>query len=100
MSDDTLTRSPSDAGKSAVRRRVVHAMARLADDPAMTGRRSHRVSARLDPALIEAAKQRTGLTSETEVIEAALALIVEGDAFADWLVSQRGTLDRDFELPI
>jgi len=64
------------------------------------GKRTHILSARLDEALVAAAKARTGLRSDTELAEFALASIAVGDDFGEWLLSQAGRLDGDFELDV
>jgi len=64
------------------------------------GKRTHILSARLDEALVAAAKARTGIRSDTELAEFALASIAVGDDFGEWLLSQAGRLDGDFELDV
>jgi hypothetical protein len=66
----------------------------------LTGRRTRKIGARLDPGLVEAAMQRSGIESETALLEAALTLLAEPDDFGVWLVGQRGKLDKDFELAL
>jgi hypothetical protein len=78
--------------------RIDFARNALAESGQLTGRRTRRIGARVDPGLVEAAMQRAGIDSETALIEAALTLLAEPDDFGQWLVSQRGTLDEDFEL--
>jgi hypothetical protein len=72
----------------------------LSESGRLTGRRTRRIGARVDPGLIEAAIERTGIASETALLEAALTLLAEPDDFGVWLVSRRGTLDKDFELAL
>jgi hypothetical protein len=64
----------------------------------LSGARSKRLSVRVDPGLVEEAKRRSGLRSDSELVSAALALMAESDTFGAWLVAQKGTLSRDFEL--
>jgi len=63
-------------------------------------RSKKRVSARLDPGLVELAKRRSGLQSDTEVLTAALAHYVTHDSYGEWLLSQKGTISEDFELDL
>lgn len=65
-----------------------------------TGAKNRMVSARLDEALIAAAKQRTGITSDTELIEIAIASLAVGDDFGEWLLAQEGRLDPEFRLEL
>jgi hypothetical protein len=49
-------------------------------------------------ALVARAKKRTGIDSDTDLIEVALANIAVADDYADWLLSRRGAVDREAEL--
>jgi hypothetical protein len=48
--------------------------------------------------LIEQAKKKTGIQSDSKLIEAALANIVVSDEYADWLLAQRGAVSKDLDL--
>jgi hypothetical protein len=80
--------------------RLRAALEELSGTGALTGSRSRRISARVDPGLIEAAKRRTGLEADSDVINAALAVLAAGDDFGAWLVSQSTPFPEDFELAI
>ena len=67
--------------------RAAFAVEELVREGVLSGVRSRRISTRVDPGLIEAAKRRTGLEKDSDVINAALAVIADGDDFAAWLVS-------------
>ena len=56
------------------------------------------IRARMDQALIDKAKQQTGITSDTELIEAALATLALEDDYADWLLQNKGTVDPELDL--
>jgi len=64
------------------------------------GKRTHVLSARLDEALVAAAKARTGIESDTELAEFALASLAIGDDYGEWILSQAGRLGGDFELDL
>jgi hypothetical protein len=64
------------------------------------GKKKHLLSARLDEALVKAAKARTGIKSDTMLAEFALASIALGDDYGEWLLSQAGKLDPSFELDL
>jgi len=49
-------------------------------------------------ALVEKTKARRGITSDTKLLEVALANLAVGDDYADWLVSRRGTIPKDIKL--
>jgi len=52
------------------------------------------------PGLIEAARLKTGLRNDSDLINAALALIAAPDDFGPWFASQAGRLPKDFELEL
>lgn len=62
------------------------------------GERSEIVRGRMPRALLARAKERTGITSNTELIEVALANIAVGDDYADWLLSRRGSVTPEADL--
>jgi hypothetical protein len=64
------------------------------------GKKKHLLSARLDEALVAAAKARTGIKSDTALAEYALATVALGDDYGEWLLTQAGRLDRSFELDL
>jgi hypothetical protein len=66
----------------------------------LAGARSQKLSTRVDPGLIEVARRRTGLRSDSDLINAALAMLAAGDDFGPWLVRQAGRLPEDFELAL
>jgi hypothetical protein len=64
----------------------------------LDGGRTQVVRGRMPEALVSQAKKRTGIKSDTDLIELALANIAMGDEYADWLLSQRGTIDPEVDL--
>ena len=52
----------------------------------------------MSPALIEQAKRRTGIESDTDLIEFALANIALEDDFAEAFKASRGKVDPDLKL--
>lgn len=79
---------------------VARALAELLARGAVAGLRSQEVSARVDPGLMAAAKQRFGLASEADVINASLAVAAAPDRFKAWLRDTPDTLTDDFELAV
>lgn len=57
-----------------------------------------KVSGRVRRTLLEAAKQRAGLTSETALLEYALAKVALEDDFGDRFSRWRGSVRRDGEI--
>jgi hypothetical protein len=50
--------------------------------------------------LVSRAKKRTGINSDTDLIEVALANIAVEDDYVEWLLSQRGTIDPEVDLEV
>jgi hypothetical protein len=87
-------------GDPMTQARLNYAVLELQHAGALTGARSQKLSVRADPGLIEAARRRTGLHSDSDLINAGLAVIAAGDDFGAWLVRQSGRLPEDFELAL
>ena len=64
----------------------------------LRGERTRVVRGRMPEALVARAKKRTGIASDTDLIELALANIAVADDYADWLLTRRGTIDREADL--
>ncbi|MBA3812263.1 MAG: hypothetical protein H0X27_11600 [Caulobacteraceae bacterium] len=86
------------SGQGATRARVAAATDWLERRGVLAGARSHRLSARIDPGLLRAAREKLGAGSDSELVTAALAVLAGGDDFGAWLVGQAGALPQDFEL--
>lgn len=61
-------------------------------------RRTLVIRGRMPEKLVAEAKRKTGITSDSKLLEAALANIVVADDYAEWLYSQRGTIDPSLDL--
>ena len=57
-----------------------------------------RIGGRVSPALVEQAKARTGIETDTDLIEFALANIALEDRFAETFKAVRGTVDPGLKL--
>jgi hypothetical protein len=64
----------------------------------LRGERNQVVRGRMPRALVAQAKKRTGVISDTDLIELALANIAVADDYAEWLIARRGTIDREADL--
>jgi hypothetical protein len=60
--------------------------------------KSSRIAGRISPALIEQAKKQTGIETDTDLIEFALATIALEDNFAKIFKQSRGKVDSDLKL--
>jgi hypothetical protein len=88
-----------DGGAGSMRsRKLRDAMAIAENEGLLRGDRTRMVRGRMPEALVARAKKRTGINSDTDLIEVALAHIAVADDYADWLLSQRGTVDGEADL--
>ncbi|MGA3373705.1 MAG: hypothetical protein ABSC48_18305 [Terracidiphilus sp.] len=84
--------------KPSVSRRVGDALSIAGLQGLLSGGRTLTVRGRMPSLLVEQAKKKTGIQSDSKLIEAALANIVAADDYADWLLAQRGTVGKDLDL--
>lgn len=80
--------------------RLAFAFKTLHESGRLAGVRTKRLSARVDPGLIKAARAKTGLENDSDLINAALAMIAAPDDFGPWFATQAGRLPKDFELDL
>ncbi len=59
-----------------------------------------RIAGRVPSILVAAAKKRAGITSDTDVIEIALATLALEDDFGAKLVRRKGSVPRDLDLEL
>jgi len=79
--------------------RRFHEVLRLAErEGLLRGERTKIVRGRMPEALVSEAKKRTGIESDTDLIEIALANIALGDDYAEWLLSRRGSVGSEVQL--
>ncbi len=91
------TRRPARLGTSrSTRLREVMTIAE--QEGLLGGERTQVVRGRMPRALVARAKNRTGIASDTDLIEVALANIAVADDYTDWLLSQRGTVPTGVDL--
>jgi hypothetical protein len=64
----------------------------------LRGAKTQIVRGRMPEALVRKAKASSGARSNTELIEMALANLAVADQYPDWLLSQRGTVDKEIDL--
>lgn len=91
--------SISKREKPSVRsRRFGDALSIAEEQGLLSGTRTLTVRGRMPSLLVEQAKKKTGIQSDSKLIEAALANIAVADDYADWLLAQRGTVSKDLDL--
>jgi hypothetical protein len=69
-----------------------------AEHSGLLGEKSKRIGGRISPALIEQAKKHTGIETDTELIEFALANVALDDNFGNTFRKTQGTVDPDLKL--
>lgn len=84
------------AARSSRKLREIMAIAQK--EGLLEGERTQVVRGRMPEALVRRAKNRTGIQSDTDLIELALANIAVEDDYPDWLLSQRGGITREVDL--
>ena len=83
---------------ASVSRKRVDAVIAAAERSGLMGEKSGRLGGRVSPALIEQAKRLTGIASDTELLEFALASIALEDDFPASFRKLKGTVDPSLDL--
>jgi hypothetical protein len=76
----------------------VKAVMRAAERSGLIGEKSGRIGGRVSPALVKQAKRQTGIESDSDLIEFALASIALEDNFAEVFKEARGKVDPELQL--
>jgi hypothetical protein len=74
------------------------AVMQAARQSGLLGEKASRIGGRVSPALVEQAKRQTGIRTDTDLIEFALATIALDDQFAAAFKEARGTVDPELKL--
>ena len=61
-------------------------------------KKSARIGVRVSPELVEHAKRQTGIETDTDLIEFALATVALEDSFAEAFKTSRGKVDAKLKL--
>ncbi len=64
----------------------------------LAGSRTHVVRGRMPVGLVEQAKLKSGISSDSKLLEAALANLAVSDDYAQWLLAQRATVNPELDL--
>lgn len=76
----------------------INAVLQRAEESGLRAEKNGRIAGRVSADLIKQAKARTGLTSDTELVEFALANVALEDNFAETFRKTRGTVDPTLKL--
>ncbi len=94
-------RTGRDAGTGEVvivRGKMVDAVMAAAERSGLLHEKGGRIGGRVSPALVRQAKAQTGIKTDTDLIEFALASVALEDRFAESFRAVRGTVDPDLKL--
>jgi hypothetical protein len=64
----------------------------------LSGSRTHVIRGRMPVGLAKQAKLKSGISSDSKLLEAALASLAVSDDYAQWLLAQRGTVSPELNL--
>jgi hypothetical protein len=75
-----------------------NAVLETAKDAGLLAGKNGRIAGRIRKHLVAAAKARSGIKSDTELLEYALARVALEDDFAQKLIAREGRVSRDLDL--
>lgn len=75
-----------------------NAVMKAAESSGLLGEKNARIGGRISPALIRQAKKNTGIQTDTDLIEFALANVAIEDGFSETFKQVRGTVDPSLKL--
>ena len=61
-------------------------------------KKDSRIAGRVNSDLVRRAKRKSGITSDSALIEAGLLSLAAEDDFGRWIVAQVGRLQKDFDI--
>ncbi|MDH4989804.1 hypothetical protein QEZ48_03055 [Aquamicrobium lusatiense] len=98
MAAQTRTAAESEAKIASARNKLVLEQAKAVG--LLGAAKNTRLSGRVPSELIEAAKKRAHVTSDTELLELALSRLAIEDDFGVRLVGRKGSIPADIDLGI
>ncbi len=88
----------AEAGRLPVSQARFEAVMQAAEQSGLLGEKGGRIGGRVSSALVRQAKRQTGIDTDTDLIEFALATVALEDNFAQVFRESRGKVDPDFKL--
>lgn len=85
-------------GRLLVSKARFEAIMQAAERSGLLREKSGRIGGRVSQALVRQAKRQTGIETDTELIEFALATVALEDNFAETFKESRGKIDPDLQL--
>ncbi|HWS61128.1 MAG TPA: hypothetical protein VN325_00110 [Steroidobacteraceae bacterium] len=86
------------ANRLVVSKARFDAVMRAAEQSGLLSEKSGRIAGRVSPALVEQARRQTGIETDTDLIEFALATVALEDNFAQVFNESRGKVDPELKL--
>ncbi len=91
-------RRDAETGQFPVSKARFEAVMQAAEQSGLLSEKSGRIGGRVSPAFVEQAKRQTGIETDTDLIEFALATVALEDNFAEAFKASRGKVDPKVEL--
>jgi hypothetical protein len=88
----------AESGQFLVSKTRFEAVMQAAEQSGLLSEKSGRIGGRVSPALVKQAKRQTGIETDTDLIEFALATVALEDNFAETFKTSRGKVDRELKL--
>src|SRR5947208_1167065 len=86
------------SGRSVISKARFEAVMQAAKQSGLLREKSGRIGGRVSPALVKQAKRQTGIETDTDLIEFALATVALEDNFAEAFKGSRGKVDPELKL--
>ena len=88
----------AQSGQFRVSKARFEAVMQAAEQSGLLSEKSGRIGGRVSPALVKQAKRQTGIETDTDLIEFALASVALEDNFAQTFKESRGKVDPELKL--
>jgi hypothetical protein len=88
----------AETGQPLVSKARFEAVMKAAEQSGLLSEKSGRIGGRVSPALVKQAKRQTGIETDTDLIEFALATVALEDNFAGAFKESRGKVDPELKL--
>jgi len=88
----------AETGQLPVSKARFEAVMQAAEQSGLLSEKSGRIGGRVSPALVRQAKRQTGIETDTDLIEFALATVALEDNFAEAFKESRGKVDPELKL--
>ena len=85
-------------GQAFVGKARFEAVMQAAEQSGLLSEKSGRIGGRVSPALVKQAKRQTGIETDTDLIEFALATVALEDNFSEAFKQSRGKVDPELKL--